>query len=61
MKNAIIIIAIVLFGAFMYALGRSQAIVIEQKPISYSREHMYNVYMLKNCLIELQNLKGGEK
>lgn len=61
MKNAIIIIAFVLFGAFMYAFGRSQAVVItDQKPVFYSREYMYNVYILKNCLKELQTLKGGE-
>lgn len=66
MKTILTIIIATIAGAFLFTLGmnyQASRAPIEplKKVVLQNREDVYNVYMLKNCLIELQTLKGKEK
>lgn len=65
MKTILNIIVATIFGAFFFTLGMSfqaSRAPIEpfKKVVLQSREDVYNVYILRNCLKELRAIKGGE-
>ena len=67
MKKVFIFIAFLLAVTMAFLAGRvsgyseARASTPPINVVYNSKEHMYTVYILKNCLQQLQTLKGGEK
>lgn len=58
-------LAVVFFNGYLAGYssgyGKAQTEKPQEKVVYHSSEYMYTVYILRNCLTQLKELKGGEK
>ena len=71
MKKIIVFCIVVIVGVVVFfngylagyssGYGKAHAEKPQEKVVYHSQEYMYTVYILRNCLTQLKELKGGEQ